>query len=150
MTTIAVKAGIVVADSQCTGGNGSKCRVRKLSRIPGVGVFGGAGDFLAVQALREWACNGFEGKRPPKTSEAECLLAKEDGSLWYLSSSGRPFEILDKFTAIGSGAGYAEGAMAHGANALAAVRIAAERDSGTSGPFQQMRVKLKRRAEEDE
>lgn len=136
----------MVADSQCTSSNGSKARVRKLVRIPGVGVFGGAGDFLAVLMLREWAANGFEGKRPAKTADSECLLAREDGSIWYLAGSGPPFEILDKFTAIGSGAAFAEGAMAYGASALEAVRIAADRDSGTSGPFQQMEVVPKKRA----
>lgn len=149
MTTIAFKAGVVVADSQCTSSGGSVCRVRKLIRIPGVGVFGGAGDFIAVMALRDWAASGFEGKRPAKTGEAECLLAKVDGTVWYLSGTGVPFEILDEFTAIGSGAGFAEGAMAYGASALDAVRIAADRDSGTSGPFQQMRVKSCRRDEEE-
>ena len=44
---------------------------------------------------------------------------------------------------IGSGAAFAEGAMAYGASALEAVRIAADRDSGTSGPFQQMEVALR-------
>jgi hypothetical protein len=139
----------VVADSQCTSSSGSKTRVRKLARIPGLGVFGGAGDFLAVLTLRDWAIAGFEGKRPSKTSEAECLLVKDDGSVWYLSGTGQPFEILDEFTAIGSGAGFAEGAMAYGASALEAVKIAADRDSGTSGPFQQMRIKRKRRDEEE-
>lgn len=144
MTTIAYKAGQMVADSQCTGGGGSKTRVRKLIRIPGVGVFGGAGDFLAVLTLRDWAIAGFEGKRPAKTGDSECLLAREDGTIWYLAGTGQPFELMDKFTAIGSGAAFAEGAMAYGASALEAVRIAADRDSGTSGPFQLMEVKPKR------
>lgn len=150
MTTIAYRSGCMVADSQCTGTSGAKCRVRKLIRIPGLGVFGGAGDFVAVLLLRDWAIAGFEGKRPSKTSEAECLLAKEDGTVWYLAGSGPPFEILDEYTAVGSGSSFAEGAMAYGASAMEAVQIAAQHDSGTSGPFQQMRVKRKRCHPEEE
>lgn len=139
-----------MSDSQVTSSTGCKARVRKLIRLPDGGVFGGAGDVQAIMALREWALAGFEGKRPAKTVEAECLLAKPDGSVWYLSGTGKPYELLDEFTAIGSGGSFAEGAMAFGATALEAVRIAADRDSGTSGPFQQMRVKRKKKRREEE
>lgn len=140
MTTIAYRAGCFAADTQCTNGDGSMLRVRKLTRLEDGSVFAGAGDYFAVLALKEWAATGFEGKRPTKTAEAECLLLKADRTLWVLGSGGKPFEIVDEFTAIGSGSNYAIGAMAFGATALQAVKIAAKHCVATSGPFDVMRV----------
>lgn len=135
MTTIAYRDGVVWADSQCTGSSGAISRVRKLVRLDDGSVLAGAGSVVAIAAIREWAAKGFKGKRPPKTANCECLLIKPDRTLWYLDGAGQPFEIVDEYTAIGSGSSFAEGAMAHGATAQEAVECAAKHDSCSSGPF---------------
>ena len=139
MTTIAVRDGEVVADTQLTAGNGSRARVRKLIKLDDGSVFAGAGELHAILALREWAIAGFAGKRPAKTKDAECIHCLADGSIRYMGGSGSPYELIDEYLAIGSGASFAEGAMAHGATALQALQAAAKHDTGTSGPFQRMR-----------
>jgi ATP-dependent protease HslVU (ClpYQ) peptidase subunit len=141
VTTIAAKGGMVAADSQITGNGGSrKGRVRKLVRLSDGSIFGGAGNYCAVRRLFQWADTGFEGKRPPKTQDAECLLIRADKSVWCLDGQGDPYEVEGDFHAIGSGGDYALGAMAMGADPLKAVRVAAEFDPMTSGPFQSERL----------
>jgi hypothetical protein len=139
LTTIVYRAGLVVADSQLTSSNGNTSRVRKLIRLEDGSVFAGAGNVQQILKLREWALSGFKGKRPPKTGEAEAFHMRTDGTVWYYGA-GEPVELIDEYTAIGSGGSYAEGAMAFGATALEAIKCAAKHDSNTSGPFQQMRV----------
>lgn len=136
MTTIAAKGLMVAADSQITGGSGRKGRVKKLVRLSDGSVFGGAGAYHAVLKLRRWADSGFEGNRPAKTQDAECLLVRPDGSRWVLDGVGDPYEIQGDFHAIGSGGDYALGAMAMGADPLKALKVAAEFDAMTSGPYQ--------------
>lgn len=146
MTTIAAKGGMVAADSQITGNGGSrKGRVRKLVRLSDGSIFGGAGNYISVRRLLVWAESGFEGKRPPKTQEAECLLIRPDGTVLSLDGQGEPYEVEGAFHAIGSGGDYALGAMAMGADPLRAVQVAAEFDPMTSGPFQSERLRKKRK-----
>jgi ATP-dependent HslUV protease subunit HslV len=135
MTTVAYRDGIMVSDTQCTGSSYGKTRVRKIIRLSDGSLFAGAGDYLAILALREWAEAGFEGKRPAKTGDSQCLLVRPDRTVLHMGGNGKPYEILDEFSAIGSGCDYALGAMAAGKSAQEAVEIAAAYDSMTSGPF---------------
>lgn len=146
MTTIAAKSGVVAADSQLTGGSGRKARVKKLVRLTDGSVFGGAGTYHAVLKLRAWAESGFEGKRPTNTKEAECLLVRPNGEVWSLDSQGDAYQVFGDFHAIGSGGDYALGAMAMGADPLQAIKVAADFDAMTSGPFHVERLYLAGRA----
>lgn len=136
MTTIAARSGTVASDSQITGGSGKKGRVKKITRLPDGGIFACAGNYQAVLKLRQWAAENFAGKRPPKTQDAEGLLIRADGVVCSLDGQGEPYEIEGEFHAIGSGGDFALGAMRMGADPLEAVKVAAEFDAMTSGPFQ--------------
>lgn len=145
MTTIAARAGMVAADSQITSGSGRKGRVRKLVRLSDGSIFGGAGAYQAVLKLRKWAESGFEGNRPTKTADAECMIVRPDASVWSLDGQGDPYEVMGDFHAVGSGGDYALGAMAMGADPLQALKIAADLDAMTSGPFQVLTVAAPKR-----
>ena len=136
MTTIAVRNGVIAADSTINDGGLHVGRVVKLHRIS-CGVMAGAGDWIEIMMIRDWLDERGPGdKSPPeqlKGSKASILLLCNNGRLLcYEGQSG--FEIEAPFQAIGSGSSIALGAMAAGASAERAVEIACEFDTTSGGP----------------
>lgn len=72
MTAIAVKAGLVVVDSQATLGNYAM-RVQKLVRLPDGGVAAGAGMWPQAYAALMWLAQGEQGS-PPDIEEASIVI----------------------------------------------------------------------------
>jgi ATP-dependent protease HslVU (ClpYQ) peptidase subunit len=138
VTTIAYKAGILAADTQVTCGDGSKMRARKIQELPDGSFYACAGDTSAILRIQRWMARGMPRRnrpRVPKDAEADLLMVKPDGSAWLLND-GFDFERVETpFVAIGSGAAYALGAMARGATAVQAIKIAAKFDVNTSAPI---------------
>lgn len=137
MTTITIKDGVMVGDTQATGAYHS--RVRKIARTPDGSLIGACGNVDECQGIAAWLVGGSEGK-PPSMSNSTVLMLRADGTIWLAEQAFRPYRVHSKFAAIGSGSAVAMGAMEAGASALQAVKIAAKHDGGTSGPYHTLKL----------
>ena len=138
MTTIAVRDGIMAADSATSAGNvrlGSTTKkIRRLSNGWLFASCGGTGDGCK---LDRWIEEGMPRDSEPKVDDGVLALAiTPDGRVLHFDSSMIAYEIDAPYHAIGSGWELAFGAMAHGANAAEAVEAACMHDTGSHGPVQ--------------
>jgi ATP-dependent HslUV protease subunit HslV len=132
VTTIAYKDGVVAADTQITTGGGWRASsVQKIHRA-GPYIFGGCGDLGDLEMFRSWVKKGLPGAAPIFTDDdSECFIIMPDRSIVCLLSKGKVMREYADYYAWGSGCRFAIGAMACGASAEDAVRIAAKHDCGT-------------------
>lgn len=141
MTTIAYRDGVLAADSLVCGDNtrwGAKTKIVRAR----CGIMGGAsGDASAAAHYLEWV-ESLEKEPQPEaapdtTHGVDGLLISRDGSVWCWTGGMSLFRMElpegETFTAIGSGAKLAMGAMAMGASAERAVEIAIKYDIYTGG-----------------
>lgn len=145
MTTIAVRAGVMTADSMMGGSIRGTCR--KIIRIeygdgPGGDIVGGAGNLADVQAMFRWFKAGADMDKPPawinhhgEKPDAEIIVMQSDGKVFVIDDHMARIEV-GEFWAIGSGAKAALGAMHMGADAKRAVEIAAMVDTQTGGDIE--------------
>lgn len=145
MTTIAHREGILAADTRGTDADYHPgiYRCQKLFRVDGA-IVATAGDDTTGMIFVDWYGSKKLGKRPKPPSrlvegEADfcCLVLTKEGLFWY-DKWCRPNKVMDEFYAIGSGAPYAMGAMAHGASANEAVNYAMKWDPYTGGEVMSM------------
>ena len=131
MTTIVWDGRQMVGDRQSTWGT-TPTLTRKVYRLShpeyGSWVFGSCGSSADCQAFARWA-HGNELK--PNFTDLRVLAVNENCEVWTFSHEGNWAKIGVEQWAIGSGADYALGAMAYGATALEAARIAARLDINT-------------------
>lgn len=144
MTCIAVRGGIMAADTQMTLDD-QRLRVKKLRRLEDGSVFGGAGDSPAIAKIERWIIAGLPKRGRPRIKETqavEILLLKHDGTVWYIGPDLEPEKLEGEFSAIGTGGPYALGAMAISkrCGAERAVRVAARFDTNTSEPIETMAI----------
>jgi ATP-dependent protease HslVU (ClpYQ) peptidase subunit len=121
----------MASDSIASDGD-TRCTVRKLFKLHG-GIIGVAGDMSQCVALVRYLKRAKRHMLPPDVSGVEALHLTRHGKILCYDGSLTPFEILDDFAAIGSGAGPALGAMHAGVDIATAIRIAAKVNSGTGG-----------------
>lgn len=137
MTTIAYRDGIMAADSLCSGNNTRWGELEKITRGDGC-IAGACGSATTAATFRHWVENILVSTEDPfgcdvADTEADGLLVTSDGVIWCWGGKPRMFRPDAPFTAIGSGAKIAIGAMAMGASAAKAVEIAAQFDVYTGG-----------------
>lgn len=147
MTTIAFRDGVIAADSQLTHGSRILGGVRKIFKH-GDYIYGLAGGFARTQALKAFIESKGErcaGSLPStdhnNECEAEAFRFGPSGIEFYESLISRPageasisWNLLDaEFCSIGTGCGFAMGAMAAGASAAEAVAIACRYDVYSGG-----------------
>lgn len=133
MTTIAFDGQILAADGKVVhNGRPISYNIPKLfmgiGDIPVAAMSGSAQCAAAVERALA------KGEKPP-VGEYDLLCISEQGAVFdFAAQDGFRF-YYPKGTpiALGSGGPYALGAMRAGANAIEAVRIAAECDTGTGG-----------------
>lgn len=141
MTTIAVRDGVMVADTAITGLGTCLGEVKKIHRIgdsiwAASGTINDALDFLDALRAGEWdELGNMEFMNPDQFAALE--LTKE-GEVYTWGSTCRRLPIEGPFHATGSGMELALGAMGAGADAETAVRIAARFDVHTREPIQVM------------
>ncbi len=158
MTTIAYRDGIMAADSQCTDEWGMKLTdTDKIFRLHGGGLLGTAGDDDARELMELLDSSVTEATLPTREQLGDThteflgLLWLPDDTLWYVSISIRSDEydagwdgsvsrLKRPFAAVGSGQQFAYGAMAHGATAKEAIKVAAGFDIYTALPVQFERI----------
>jgi hypothetical protein len=141
VTTIALKAGIMAADTwatdDCTATN-----VRKLVRLANGDAAGGAGDLAPVGRALAWLM-GEQNGDPPDITGAQVLFTVK--GVPYIADGGWPGVEVIGPAAIGSGAQGALVAMKLGTNAEKAVEAVIGVDPSTGGSVQTLEIGAKAR-----
>jgi hypothetical protein len=148
MTIIAYKDGIMAADSACwSDGYTQEVPYPKLTRSPGGSVVGMAGHLGDAWLLREWVLAGMPEDRKPdfggtEEEQPDVMMAKGDGTLWFARGALR-FSPVPQPKCIGgrAAANFVEGAIAAGASAEEAVRLAIQYHQWAGGSVQVMVVR---------
>lgn len=129
MTTIAFKDGILAADSRSTSGTMVSGSVKK--------IIGGDGFYTAITGDTQDKNPVFkylkDGGEKPKIANLNGIVVK-NGKMQLFDDKLEPYDMGCAFYALGSGRELAIGAMAAGATAEEAVKIACEYDVHTGGP----------------
>jgi hypothetical protein len=98
------------------------------------GYIGFAGEVGKWSTVVSWL-SSMEGK-PPKVGELMAfILLTDTKEIWHANDLTEWMKVKDPYFAIGSGAPYALGALANGANTLDACKIAAKFDPSSGKPF---------------
>lgn len=142
MTTIAYKDGILAADT-CVTDNGAICgTATKLARSPNGAIAGASGNLAPCAKFLSWFARDFGMVEKVARIEGNgaALIIDKDGTVHALDAGYPAFIINAPFHAIGSGSRIALGAMAAGASAEEAVRIACRIDNGTREPVETLRL----------
>ena len=107
-------------------------------------VWGAAGD--AEHCIRFQSWTKGRGARPrvkepddPEGARFEALQLSPKGLFLYINDSP-PDAVKEPYYAIGSGSGYAIGALSMGATLEQSIEVAAKWDSGTRGPFDSIQL----------
>lgn len=132
MTVIAWDGKTLAADRL-----GDACGLRRTStkifRI-GDSLFGAAGYASRAAEMLAWIQRGGKPDDIPQfqltDDYQDVLIVNPDGRVFIFGKSPTPFEMLDKFHAIGSGRDFAIAAMHLGKSAQEAVEIACLFDTG--------------------
>jgi hypothetical protein len=143
VTVVAYDSQTLVTDSMTTWGNMPLETRFTKAVICGHWVIAFAGDLPSVLPIRAALEDKLFGPdelptlpgAPPNT-KYEALAIGPDRMCWY-DKTPIPVELTMPFMAIGSGMDIAMGAIAAGADALIAARIAAQYDTQCSPPFYQ-------------
>jgi len=140
MTVVTFRDGIMCADSRITSGSDICGRMNKIVRTPKRGLLaGGAGRCSDVQKFLDWCVDDCEGPLTQDAhSEWEGMVVYPNGSMVYYSNKGSWVPQKEKFYALGSGEPYALGAMAFGATAREAVKVACQYDSSCGLPIRSL------------
>lgn len=134
MTTIAYKEGILAADSQVTYEGTSDSTMTKIARNALGDLCGASGSACYMYAFLRWFEGGEKGEAPTPTENDGGIVVRTDGTIECYEHPGPcPFTVTAKAYAVGSGRKLALGAMAFGASAEEAIKVAAQFDIYTSG-----------------
>lgn len=125
MTTVAVKDGIMAADSMISSSYGRK--TDKIRKVRG-SYYGVAGNWDDALKFFEWRSKGGD---PPQMDDIAALEIRKTKLFYW---QGAVVEEIKPPYAIGSGADIAMGAMYFGATAEQAVALACEFDDTTGLP----------------
>lgn len=144
MTAIAYRDGVLAADSRANqGALIISSRSKKIARRTDGWLIGVAGECAAADEFMARFIAGDNDWRPPGITKAEdgfqALLIAPDGLIWNAHESGR-FRIDADFAAEGSATNFLFGAMAAGASAEEAVRLACLFRGDCGLPVQSVRL----------
>ncbi len=143
MTTIAARAGVLVADTQMTYAD-SPTSVPKLKLfIAGDYAVGVCGSCDKIPTIRQWFeqlyCTPESMPERLWEDSYDILAMNADGGIFTLFGDTL-HELPVNYFALGSGRLVAMGAMAAGSNAVEAVKIACKYDVYTGGPVEFLTV----------
>lgn len=146
MTTIAYRDGVLAVDSAVSaGGFFEPNTTTKL--IVGPCVMAAHGGWLSYCVeLQEWAETGTPTKPlpSPMPPDSETIFVFSGGTVWWATRAAKddepqqrmyPHRPVADFYAVGSGAHFAYGAMAAGAGAVEAARVACGHDCYSREPI---------------
>jgi ATP-dependent protease HslVU (ClpYQ) peptidase subunit len=143
MTVVAFTSGVLACDSQISSGTTAWASVRKIRRVKNW-LIGAAGDLDSMTAFLK-SFNPDTIHEPDKlcaNSALEALMISPEGVVNYREGSGIITKIKhDGFIAIGSGGVEAMCAMAAGATAVEAVKIAIRFNKGCGGKIYKLELR---------
>lgn len=134
MTTIAWDGKTLAVDSRTTGSNIIRSeRTQKLWKIADFWI-ACSGDYQDVLLAVEWFRNGMPDTDKPKLNDPGGLVVikKRGRKAFRYEGNLVGWDVAASFAAAGSGFEIALGAMAMGATAEEAVKVAARFDPGTN------------------
>lgn len=155
MTTVAFDGTTMAADSAVSGGGYYDFDMIKVKKHPSGYLLGGCGDIDMLQ----WFLDMFTPEIIHNRAKGHRLTLPTQGgsdfAAMVVSPSGKAYVISDKllvtpiktfgYMAVGSGSAVALGALAMGASASEAVKIAARHDQGTGGRIKSISLTTKRK-----
>lgn len=138
MTTIAYSNGVLAADTLVTERGARLATKTKIVRRKGM-LAGGAGSSVICRAFTDWFLDGMRGAPPnmqpdKQRPSSECVIFYAPKKFITFDGDGVSDLEADYF-ALGSGASFAKGAMAMGADPVRAVEIAMQFDLYSGGPI---------------
>lgn len=152
MTTVAYKNGVLAADTKAVGEDGMTFKCKKLEKLPNGTILGCAGEadvrdlisILGKASLSKMplkaklrATEGqFRGIWVFPTGEVFRVLVEYEDGKW----DAEILPIFEPYAAVGSGGGYALGAMLAGKSAIEAVRIACKLDNNSGLPVESIKL----------
>lgn len=138
MTTIAYRNGILAADTLVLDGNDIVCgHATKIHRTPAGDLIGAAGVFEHLPLIFDWADRGFPDERNIELKSITAIIIRKNGDVGWAWNRGFYCHAANApFYSEGSGRELAKGAMAMGASAIEAVRVAIEYDSTSGGEIE--------------
>lgn len=107
-------------------------------------LLGAAGSYGTISMFFNWFQDDDEDKPglgELKLEQFEGIIVHPEGDVVVLDPTGFPMEIDAPFHTLGSGSGIAHGAMAQGASAIEAVKIAIKWVPSCGGAVQSVRLK---------
>lgn len=144
MSTVAYRDGTMAADTIMSFNSELMYGVHKVGRTKRF-LFGFVGQFAGMAPLYDWLVVVEQMEDHPEKfykhaehlnmgkSEGSALIADEDGKVWQLLDDGGVVRLNGAYQAVGSGDGYAHGALFCGADAHSAVEAAINFDAFTGG-----------------
>jgi hypothetical protein len=146
MTIIAYRDGVMAGDTQHNANNQLVGYEEKVIKNHLGALWGASGDNSQSKACEDWflkVTSIVDLRSPPPFSKGQGLLVFPDGNVFsvYDGLSTRTLEFKHfGFTAIGSGADFAMGAMAMGATAEQAVKVAIDFNLNCGGEITTIRL----------
>lgn len=140
MTTIATDGKTISADTQSVSGFIDQIDYKKLHRINGL-VFGFCGIVSEFHIFKEWMEDGNEDPDNKPTfpnNDGWSAIYVQNGKVWEIGPDLMPVRCGQTY-AVGTGAGYAMGAMLAGATPAQAIKIAMKLDPKTGGKVRTMK-----------
>lgn len=138
MTSVAFDGTYLAAD-KLMGGRHTVC---KIFPIADGCWMAGAGDYCQIVEVAEWFKAGApRDAKPDVDGDSDYLLIEQGRAYWLTVPYLRKVRINERIAALGSGSMYALGAMAMGASAAKAVRIASTFDPHTGRGITTIKVR---------
>jgi len=143
MTCIAWDGDALAADKRASN-HGLAFKVTKIRWI-NRNLVGGSGDLSSLMAMFRWFENGADPDKLPecqKDKDRWTPLLVIDGwrNILRYEQDGFSYRVEEPFFAIGPGRDFAIGAMAMGADAVKAVEIASQFDTGCGNGVDVLRL----------
>lgn len=136
MTTIALRDGVLAADTLLTSNGTRVGHCQKLRRVAGW-MLAGCGAHGGLGPIIEWVEQGAKLNKPVKWNDVDCagaLLVGPDGQVFHVCTDTIYVATLyAPFHAEGSGTDFALAAMACGQSARGAIDVASRFDLFTGG-----------------
>lgn len=140
MTTIAYRDGVLAADMLIAYSSFTNGRRNKIRKMPNH-VVAMAGEVWLREPLEEWVVDGCQKTEVPDIlldnddKFSALILPRDNSQRVYQFDKGFLVPVFADYIAIGSGAMFAIGAMAHGASAMEAVTAACKHDKASGLPI---------------
>lgn len=142
MTIIAYKNNLIASDSLISEESTRFGSMVKITRGPDGTIAGACGGASSLALFLRWIHVGRRGAKPNLGDDKDfCgITINPEGLVLFYEAGMNPYALTNDFYAIGSGATTAMGAMAAGADAIRAVRIACRFNVLCSEPIYVLRL----------